>query len=104
MNSFSTPTMPDDMYGFTMTALMDIIKDFSTISVPRVAIGYILMVTTVVGFYRNLFVTGAKKCTFNDNVLYTYCFSFHYPWRLFSHLVEKTEALIICIYEKKETT
>jgi len=48
------------MYGFTMTALMDIIKDFSTISVPRVAIGYILMVMTVVRFYGNLFVSGAK--------------------------------------------
>jgi len=53
--------MPDDMYGFTMTALMDIIKDFSTISVPRVAIGSILMVTTVVRFYGNLFVSGAKN-------------------------------------------
>lgn len=36
--------MPDDLYAFSMTSLMDIMKEFSDISIPRVAIGYILMV------------------------------------------------------------
>ncbi|XP_052776119.1 protein patched homolog 1-like isoform X1 [Mya arenaria] len=44
MNTFSSPSMPDNLYAFSMTSLMDIIKDFSNISIPRVAIGYILMV------------------------------------------------------------
>ena len=44
MNSFSNSSMPDELYAFSMTSLMDIMKEFSDISIPRVAIGYILMV------------------------------------------------------------
>ncbi|XP_045158248.1 protein patched homolog 1-like isoform X2 [Mercenaria mercenaria] len=43
MNGFNNDTMTDNMYGFSMTSLMDIMKEFSSISIPRVAIGYILM-------------------------------------------------------------
>ncbi|KAL4236598.1 Protein patched 1 [Mactra antiquata] len=43
MNSFSNETMPDNMYAFSMTSLMDIMKEFSDVSIPRVAIGYVLM-------------------------------------------------------------
>jgi hypothetical protein len=45
MNGFNNDTMPDNMYGFSMTSLMDIMKEFSSISIPRVAIGYVLMVS-----------------------------------------------------------
>ena len=44
MNGFSNSSMPDNLYAFSMTSLMDIMKEFSDISIPRVAIGYILMV------------------------------------------------------------
>ena len=45
MNTFSNSSMPDQIHAFSMTSLMDIMKEFSDISIPRVAIGYILMVS-----------------------------------------------------------
>lgn len=47
MNGFNNDTMPDNIYGFSMTSLMDIMKEFSNISIPRVTIGYILMVSVL---------------------------------------------------------
>mgnify|MGYP000219915653 FL=1 len=47
MNNFKNSTMPDNMYAFSMTSLMDIMKEFSDLSIPRVVIGYILMVRTL---------------------------------------------------------
>ncbi|KAH3696994.1 hypothetical protein DPMN_084478, partial [Dreissena polymorpha] len=43
MNAFAKDDKPDNQYAFSMTSLMDIIKDFSDISVVRVTIGYVLM-------------------------------------------------------------
>lgn len=40
-------TARDNVYAFSYTSLMDIMKDFSSISVTRVVIGYILMVRFV---------------------------------------------------------
>ncbi|KAK3783201.1 hypothetical protein RRG08_046993 [Elysia crispata] len=43
VNGFSNETNPENLHGFSFTSLMDIMKDFSNISVTRVVLGYVLM-------------------------------------------------------------
>ncbi|RUS84707.1 hypothetical protein EGW08_007535 [Elysia chlorotica] len=43
VNGFSNDTHPENLHGFSFTSLMDIMKDFSNISVTRVVLGYVLM-------------------------------------------------------------
>ena len=45
VNGFSNETNPENLHGFSFTSLMDIMKDFSNISVTRVVLGYVLMVS-----------------------------------------------------------
>lgn len=44
-----TNNSSDSVYGFTTTSLLDIMTEFSSVSVIRIAFGYILMVS-----YRSL--------------------------------------------------
>nr|KAG5702217.1 hypothetical protein BaRGS_033929 [Batillaria attramentaria] len=43
VNNLGNSTTRDNVYAFSYTSLMDIMQDFSSISVSRVVIGYILM-------------------------------------------------------------
>lgn len=43
VNKVSNSTVRDNVYAFSYTSLMDIMYDFSSISISRVVIGYILM-------------------------------------------------------------
>ncbi|ESO92335.1 hypothetical protein LOTGIDRAFT_71238, partial [Lottia gigantea] len=43
INQFGNDTMQDNVYAFSYTSLLDIIRDFSSISVVRVVMGYVLM-------------------------------------------------------------
>ncbi|CAL1543201.1 unnamed protein product, partial [Lymnaea stagnalis] len=43
VNNYGNETNKDNIHGFSYTSLMDIMKDFSSISVTRVVLGYVLM-------------------------------------------------------------
>ncbi|XP_050403061.1 protein patched homolog 1 isoform X2 [Patella vulgata] len=43
INKFGNDSFQDNIYAFSYTSLLDIIKDFSSISVVRVVMGYVLM-------------------------------------------------------------
>ena len=42
-----TNNSSDSVYGFTTTSLLDIMTEFSSVSVVRIVFGYILMVSSV---------------------------------------------------------
>ncbi|XP_069128023.1 protein patched homolog 1-like [Argopecten irradians] len=43
VNGMGNSTSPDQMLGFSTTSLMDIMKEFSNVSIVRVVFGYVLM-------------------------------------------------------------
>lgn len=48
INRFGNESNKDNLYAFSYTSLMDIMKNFSNISVTRVVLGYVLMVSVSV--------------------------------------------------------
>lgn len=48
INGLDNSTSRDRVYAFSYTSLMDIMRDFSSISVTRIVIGFVLMVSVCV--------------------------------------------------------
>ena len=45
VNNFGNESNKDNLHAFSYTSLMDIMRDFSSLSVTRVVLGYVLMVS-----------------------------------------------------------
>ena len=57
VNRILNDSVHDEVVAFSSTSLMDILKEFSQVSVVRVALGYVLMVS---GIAHNLIIIGDK--------------------------------------------
>lgn len=47
IGKITNSTSHDEVYAFSTTSLMDIMKEFSSFSIVRVALGYVLMVSKI---------------------------------------------------------